>query len=314
VYFYHPSPFVNTASFRLRCYYPALALNHLGVNTQYGNSLDDASKSNTVIFSKAYSEEILEFIKNYNGRVIFDLCDNHFIKSISHKKLLIKMCNSVDRITTSTQQLSLIIESYSNCTPRIIEDTLDYWIIKQNYDVDITKLAGVIKSNSKKKNKSGFSLWFGNSGSKFSTYGGVSDIQIFKKYINPFKLYVVTNGFIKTALLFMCRIFPIYSKFSVSNLHKKISKSGQIIIPIRKNNFTIIKSENRLLTSVALGVDIIYTQIPSYRFLEQYSTLLSNDVYRFKTKDVTTLELIKILQPFSYLEIGKKWIIQIIKP
>lgn len=306
VYFYHSSPHMKTASYRLRCYYPSLALKKLSIESTTGNSLTDALEYDVVIFSKAYSEKILKFIQKFQGNTVFDLCDNHFIKSTEHQALLIDICKCVDMVTTSTKALANIIYGYSEITANVVVDTLDYWVVQEKLNITIDELIKNIKNKSK-KTSSKRSLWFGNSRVTYSDFGGVCDIHIFKKYLQSKHINIVSNNFIRSLKLLRHGIFPHYSKFSVEMLKVVANNSRNIIIPIKENEFTVIKSENRLLTSVVLGKDIIYTAIPSYSFLTGVSTFLDNNVYTFKQADVSDSTLKRILEPFLIDSVGMNW-------
>lgn len=311
IYFYHPSPVINTASYRLRCYYPSLFFKSKNIECEVGNSLTEAKAYSKVVFSKAYSDDILAFLIDYSGETVFDLCDNHFIKSENSMELLKKICSNVNIITTSTNALAVIIEKYTGKKANVIQDVLDYWVIQQDPYVSIQVLAGDIL-NAKRSKSVSRSLWFGNAGSKYSEFGGLNDIPLFKNFLKSRHLNIVSNNVFKVTLLIKYGIIPYFSKFSPSALHKAAQKSSEIIIPIRKNDFTLVKSENRLLTAIALGLDIIYTQIPSYEFLEKYSQNLESDVFLFKNSEQDIAKMCDILQPYLINEVGNRWL-QVLK-
>ena len=86
-----------------------------------------------------------------------------------------------------------------------------------------------------------------------------------------------------------------------------MKRSKLVLIPIQSNEFTIVKSENRLLTALCYGKDILYSYIPSYSFLLEFSEEVDENIFYFKFDGISKEDLLGIVNKYMLKEIGLSW-------
>jgi len=87
-------------------------------------------------------------------------------------------------------------------------------------------------------------------------------------------LTVISNSAAKFARLIRPWSMPTYYlDWSAETFSDALRLHAIALIPIRENPFTRCKTNNRLVTALAVGVAVVATGIPSYRPFEEFCAL-----------------------------------------
>jgi len=262
------------------------------------NLLYDKAEPFTIIYNKTYDRKNFEEasrLKNKRCKIIFDICDNHFLNEevIDDLKKFISIC---DLVTTSTLEMHKRILENTGVEAIILPDVVfpsvsRHSIIKYNLEKFFTNRV-IKKSNIKL-------VWFGNGYGKYEC--GISDIIKIKDQLNDLSkshnisLTIISNSKtlfleLKSHLVFL----SVYSEWNSLFSYDLLKLHDICIVPITTNDFTICKSENRVITALNAGLRVVATNIPSYN--------------KFRDDNVDGVSLCQNLDEFSKkitIEIGK---------
>jgi glycosyltransferase involved in cell wall biosynthesis len=123
-------------------------------------------------------------------------------------------------------------------------------------------------------------VWFGNHGANYGNFGMLNLLDIVEPLKRiygdiDFRLLVVSNSYTKYRDHIQSLPFPTsYVEWDLLTIHNWISESDVAIIPNSKSDFSICKSANRALLSLALGVPVVATRTPA---LEEFSNCIMFD-------------------------------------
>jgi len=235
-----------------------------------------------VIFSKTYTSNDIDIALKLkkNGQVVFfDICDNHFLLGAERVKLLNQMLSISDRIIVSTDALKEVMVTMNIPETKIsvIPDAIDNYNPSKSL-FSLTRLVGRIKlslffkkldSTSLKKERR--IIWFGNHEGSVSDSGmaHLSKLKDLLTNINeeiPISLTVLSNSRSKFQSIFSTWSIPcLYYEWNILTQEAVLSSHGIAIIPVNLNDFTIVKTNNRVLTSIINGLNVVADEIPSYR-------------------------------------------------
>jgi hypothetical protein len=285
----------NIASYRLRCLRVMEGLRHQGIDVRIFSEGDVPEK---LVLSKRYDptsvQQALELKKNFGTKLYLDICDNHFYyktpepAALKRAAQLRSAVKSVDVVIASSEYLAEAVRNESDySTPVVvIGDVVEFphepgLLEKIKHPISFSKLKMLeffIRKLGPVKHRR--LVWFGNHGSGYAD-GGMNDIQTIRTYLEdvhretPISLTIISNSWLKYKKLTKDWTVPVYyltwnkTFFSIAlKLH------GMSVIPIKKNPFTMAKTNNRISTSLVHGLRVISDEIPSYA--EYKSIILTN--------------------------------------
>jgi glycosyltransferase involved in cell wall biosynthesis len=234
---------------------------------------DYLARYRVVVFSKTYDTSSLAIAKAvhaHGGRVIFDLCDNHFynpfdLPAYTRAKFDIgEMVKIADHVVCSSQYLADVVQAQTGAIPSVIGDPIE--------DLPYSM-------NDESAPQQGHLLWFGNHGSP-NAPGGMEDLLRIKEALiaaratHPFELVVASNSLEKYQNV-IAPALPgtTYVKWQLGTFARLLQSAVGVVIPITRNPFTLAKTNNRLAMALAAGIPVVADSIPSYEELGNYCYL-----------------------------------------
>ncbi|MBD3749614.1 MAG: hypothetical protein IE931_08965 [Sphingobacteriales bacterium] len=292
----------------------------------------DIKKYNIVIFSKTYSEEDIltaKHLKKEMKSVFFDICDNHFILGGSRVHLLDEMLKLSDKIVVSTSSLKEIILK-KNVNPDkilVIPDAIDTFESEKDHCsishwIEHLKLKRFLsRINTSSVTKEHRIIWFGNSIGSNNDSGmlhlnNLKDLLFKLNTEIPISLTVLSNSKKKYKTIFSSWQIPtFYYDWNISTYEQVLKQHGITIIPINVNDFTIAKTNNRIVTSILSGLNVVADEIPSYKEFKEFIYLndWDNGLRTYLTnpsKGNEHLALAKkfILENYNIDKISDQWV------
>jgi len=271
----------RVASTRIRCLNPLAELQRRGFPVEL-YSAEHMESYDMVVFLKAYSEKDIALAKELKARgkiVIFDLCDNHFLLGEERLQRLKEMYRLADHWVTSTPALADIIHKHIGNGDRpihVIEDAVEKTVITPAFDVRVKlrarwQMASLRRFLENKKNKDNTHLvWFGNYKGSYQDSGlpHVGKLQPLLERIHAhhkLSLTVISNSRSTFDQVFKDWVLPVfYMDWNPFNFYQAMRQHAIAIIPIDVNEFTKVKTNNRMVLSLYLGLGVIADSIPSY--------------------------------------------------
>lgn len=275
---------LHVASARTRCLNPLGELKRRGLPIElYREKHND--RYAVVVFSKAYNEKNLKHaaeLKRQGKIIIFDLCDNHFLLSPERVSRLKAMLQTADYWVASNEELAHVIKEQMRDIQKplsIIADAVETSLICPTFDIlgktkAYWQLMG-LGSFLRKNETSTPLVWFGNHKGSYSD-SGLSHIRKLKSLLkNIHKDYKITLTIISNSEQAFEDIFadwdlPLYYlDWSPHTFYRALKLHTIAIIPIEVNNFTKVKTNNRVILPLHLGLGIVADSIKSY---QEFST------------------------------------------
>jgi len=271
----------RVASTRIRCLNPMAELQRRGFPVEL-YSAEHIEAYDMVIFLKAYSEKDIALAKELKARgkvVIFDLCDNHFLMDEERLQRLKEMFQLADHWVTSTPALAEVIQENVGNDGRpihVIEDAVEEAVITSAFDVRGRararwQMAALIRFLGSRKNRDSTHLvWFGNYKGSYKDSGlpHVGKLQPLLERIHArhrLSLTVISNSRSTFDQVFKGWMLPaFYMDWNPFNFYQAMQQHAITIIPIDVNEFTKVKTNNRVVLSLYLGLGVIADSIPSY--------------------------------------------------
>jgi hypothetical protein len=228
-----------------------------------------------VVFSKAYTAEhraMAEAVKRRGGRVVFDLCDNHFYNPYNlpryrrAREELREMLDLADRVVCSTRTLAEVVrqETDDAIAPIVVGDIVE-------------------RMKPRKRARTGGEplrlTWFGSHGSP-NAPSGMTDLLLIREHLEALagkrdvELTVCSNSrekFEQSIAEF--RLPTRYVEWSLDGFPRVLANTDAALLPMTINPFTACKTHNRLTTALYAGVPVIASGIESYREFGRYCTL-----------------------------------------
>ncbi|OYX35506.1 MAG: hypothetical protein B7Y99_03070 [Caulobacterales bacterium 32-69-10] len=262
------------ASFRYRVEAPAAGLRARGHKVEL---LDPAlaDSYDVIVFSKAYSAEhraLAKSVKRRGGRVVFDICDNHFYNPFDLPKYrrarddINEMMSLADRVICSTSTLAGVVreEMGGGVEPMVVGDVVERYRVRTAPPT----AEGPLRLT-----------WFGSHGSP-NAPSGMSDLLLIRKELealaahHPVELTVCSNSREKfEQIVEPMRVPSRYVEWSLESFPDLLAQTDAAILPMTINPFTACKTHNRLTTALYAGVPVVASGIESYREFDRYCTL-----------------------------------------
>ncbi len=281
----------RVASTRIRCLNPLYALQDEGFPVELYNE-KRRDEYDIVVFLKSYNENdirLAEALKAQGKLVAFDLCDNHFLMNEERVTRLRRMFQLADHWVTSTPALSAVIREHladmAQKPVHIIEDAVEEQLITPGMDV-----AGMVKARWQMAALSRFLkredravahlVWFGtHQGSHRDS--GLVHVQKLKPLLeslaqsHPLTLSIISNSRQSFERHFAHWQIPLfYMDWSPHNFFQAMRLHHIAVIPIQVNDFTKVKTNNRVAISLYLGLGVVADRIASY---EEFSDCIFLD-------------------------------------
>lgn len=272
----------RVASTRIRCLNPLRELQRQGYPVElYSDS--HADDYDVVIFLKAYSESDVRLateLKQEGKIVVFDLCDNHFLMNDKRVARLKRMFGLADYWVTSTPVLADIIRENipgEHKPVHVVEDAVEESLIAPAYNISgklkaSWHLAQLTRFLNSQGNASRVHLvWFGNhQGSHRDS--GLVHVQKLKPLLEEIDrrygltLTVISNSRETFEKIFSGWSIPLfYLDWSPYTFFQAMRRHAITVIPIEVNEFTKVKTNNRVVLSLHLGLAVVADSINSYR-------------------------------------------------
>lgn len=261
--FWDPS---DSASVRVRCLAPCDALAAAGWSSELF-SPDRAHRYDLVVFQKAYDEDSLRLaqeLKRRGVRLVLDICDNHLYNPAARTHLaaraerLLRMLEIVDAASVSTPALADALPDVHQPVLRV-DDALDP-LLKEAAGVDGGgRLPAALPRQREERLRV---VWFGMQTSDLDLVG--QELAVIHSEL-PLQLTAIGNSR-RSARGFGRRSgVPVrFRGWRQNSFARALREHHVAIIPVAKNPFTAVKTSNRVVTSLLLGIPAVVSQIPSY--------------------------------------------------
>jgi hypothetical protein len=285
----------RVASARIRCLNPLRELKRRGYPVELF-APTHTSQYDAVVYSKLYDQASYHeavALKTGGVRVVLDLCDNHFYNPHGDPGLaraaeeLRVMMDVADHLIASTQTLAGVMQTQLS-VPRpisVIGDAVEDEIVELRGSVpgrwwDQLQLRRLTRwlAHGRRQGRSPL-VWFGLHGGS-RTEHGMLDLARVRPVLEalhrdtPLSLTVISNSRRKYAQSIQPWALPTaYLAWSPETFQAALRLHDIAIIPVTPNDFTVCKSNNRLVTALNSGLAVVADAIPSYREFEHVCRL-----------------------------------------
>jgi len=277
----------RVASVRIRCLNPLRILRASGMSIELYRERHK-STYHTIIFSKAYNAsdvELAHYLKAQGVRIIFDLCDNHFLHSEERVVRLREMLSLADHRVVSSHALAETVrrEMDDGKPLEVIEDAVEDQLSGNLLDV-----AGWVRARLQLRLLDRFLarfsegkhlVWFGNHKASYRD-SGLSHMTKLRPLLetlhasHPLSLTVISNSREAFDAVFSGWKLPVfYMDWSVHTFFSAMRRHDIALIPIEVNEFTAVKTNNRIALSLGLGLGVVADSIDSYRIFSDCAFL-----------------------------------------
>ena len=192
--------------------------------------------ADVAVFSKHFNAKDPEIARNFDGPIVYDVCDDHFTTEFRDHYL--EMIDIADRVTCNTAGMARRVEEVTGKTATIIPDPYEIPEIEPRFEPTTPPRL----------------MWFGNA-------VNLDTLSTILPGITEAPLLIVTNGKAEITRQGETQIVP----WSHENMVKAFAWCDIVIIPtidhVRKN----VKSENRVIESVRSGRYVCAGALDSYR-------------------------------------------------
>jgi hypothetical protein len=273
----------NFASTRIRLYYPNNSINQYHKD-KYESSIGFNITSDVLIIQKKITSQTLLYVECFEGLVIFDFDD-----PVHDQSLFNDFIKHVDIVTTDTLGRKEHFDSLKtgkDCF--VIEDCLDYGIVDLYDTPDFTNNV----------------VWFGNYPNITSIEWAIPSVLDF-----GFNLNLITQG--KSVL--------VQNKVKINewNLNTFVNdlRKSNICLLSHKGSDSGVKSNNKMIVSIACGIPCIVNESRSYEELAKKFNLdycIVSDVKSLKSSlkmlndKEKRKEYLKDVQPFIINSLSTK--------
>ena len=279
----------RVASARIRC---LNTLRQLGKQHFPAELYNEKKESDyrIVVFSKAYTNKeivIAERLKERGTKIVFDLCDNHFLLDEDRIARLTKMFELADHWVVSSEGLGKVVTNImgSGKPLTVIEDAVEERLSGSKADIvgwvrehiQLYKLDKLLSTD--QDSRATRLVWFGNHKASYKDSGlaHVNKIRPVLEKINqsdPLTLTVISNSREVFDQVFSGWQLPVfYLEWSAHTFYKAMKRHKIAVIPIDVNEFTQVKTNNRIALSLFLGLGVVADSIDSYQVFSDCSFL-----------------------------------------
>lgn len=276
---------LRIASVRMRAALLMRSLSQQGVAAGWYEE-KDAPHYRCVVVSKRYDNGTvmqLRRFKHNGGRLVLDLCDNHFLPASEQPKHLRQVENLralaalADVIVTSSEPLARIVARECPAAARIetigdVPDDLsvvktnawrrcwNLWRLNREHaHLSWVAPAGVARL-----------VWFGHSAGSRQLSGMVDLVRIAPMVANlgkshPLHLTVISDN----SQLYRECVAPVvrssrYIEWNAASFDSLLGQQHIVLIPAQHNEYTASKSDNRVVTALRHGLAVVADPVPSY--------------------------------------------------
>lgn len=342
------------AGVRFRCLYPMRTLRAMGLATEivdlsrlnrYKTVLVQeliSRQDNTKPFPTGDAIlPVLARMRDFGIRIVLDVCDNHFYYEREDSAwrranaVFLEMVRFADRVVFSTEELSRqLLKIFPKTIPHtIIGDMLEleadlddagwvrHYLSPRRWAARFKALDEIARLRHVKAQGGTNLVWFGAAGSSNAT-GGMDSLRNIKGVLadlaaegHLLHLSVISNNEQKFHVLL--HGFPVptsYIEWDRTTFLGLLRCYDLCVIPIEINPFTIVKSNNRLLTALHCGLPIVADRIPSF---EEFGDCVVLDDWSAGLRSYITDETRRrrdvcrgreiILNRWTHERIGSEW-------
>jgi len=277
---------LRIASVRMRAALLMRMLSQRGIETTWFSG-KEISRYRCVVVRKRYDDDTVKQLSRFKGsggRLVLDLCDNNFLSKSQNQHELRKVKNLrllatlADVIVAASESLAQIAARECPATAgrivvigdipddlSIVENSLwrrtwnNWCAYRELNHLERVAPAGVVRL-----------VWFGASAAK-KQLSGMADLaricpmlaDLGQEY--PLHLTVVSNNinfyrkYIKPALP-----SSRYIEWNSATFDYLLRQQHIALIPAQHNEYTVCKSDNRVVTALRAGLAVVADPVPSY--------------------------------------------------
>lgn len=235
-----------------------------------------------VVFSKAYNSKdvvLAERLKQRGVKIVFDICDNHFLLKNDRVTRLKKMFELADHWVVSSHALAGVVrQNLGHEKPlTVIEDAVEQSLAGNWFDI-----TGRLKAHWQLHSLDRFLhdpahagsthlVWFGNHKASYRNSGLVHIAKLRSLLesthrTTPITLTIISSSKPAFDEAFVDWQIPLfYIDWSAHTFFRAMRRHSIAIIPIEVNEFTAVKTNNRIAQSLFLGLGVVADSIESYQ-------------------------------------------------
>jgi hypothetical protein len=273
------SPSPRIASTRIRALLVVRELQKLGVDA--GLAAESDQGGDVTVFCKSYSDRDIALARRLRGagtRVIFDLCDNHFLLSADVVRRLGEMMEAAHAWVFSTPELRraceqrlafrrpafTIADAVETQQSEFSANGIARWLARGRFA--LWKARTGIEAHREQR-----LLWFGNHVGSVADSGMIllSRLRTILEEAalrHSATLTLVSNS--ATAYRRITkgwRIRTFYLPWNLATFQEVLKLHSIAVIPFIPSEFNVVKSSNRLAMALYNGVAVVADSIPSYQ-------------------------------------------------
>lgn len=262
---------------RVRAILPARHLAGAGLTASVVPE-DGRGEYDCVVFQKAYSKRDLalaERVSAGGGRVVLDLCDNHFYNPGNDPALaergarLDRMIEQADLVSVSTPEMASLVPGRE---AMVVDDAFEWPPMAG----PARRWAGRRRKRARPQGSPLRLVWQGQAG----TSNPPSGMSVMSRLVpaleevhrsTPLRLTVISNSRDAYRRYVGKPRFPAsYVPWRPRTFAWAFAAHDVCLLPVDPNPFTICKSDNRAVLALMLGVPVIADDIPSYRRMSSW--------------------------------------------
>jgi hypothetical protein len=283
----------KVASVRIRCLSIVAGLQAQGVAAGLHDPASPGAPQ-LLVLSKRYDaaslRHALDLRQRAGTRLFIDLCDNHFYNPrglpewAERAGALRAAIAAADGVIASTEALAAVIrqEVPEAAAVNVVGDLLEDPIDAARFGCSIAALADSARLTVLRRrlpSPGSRLIWFGNHASPYAN-GGMADLLAVAEPLGRSAerfgaaLTIVSNS--RATFRSVVARLPIrchYLPWAESSIARVLRLHDAALIPITRNPFTMCKTNNRVVTAFAHGLDVIADSIHSYEPLRDAAWL-----------------------------------------